>query len=64
VADGAQRSVQHSGYRLVLVEVRDEVAFVNGRSVVPLAELRSTDFSGCAAGSHVPIRSFRYETQV
>jgi hypothetical protein len=38
--EGVQRYVWHSAYGAMLIEVRDGAAFVNGRRVLTLAEMR------------------------
>lgn len=38
--EGVQRYVWQSAFGLMLIEVRDGVAFVNGKRVLSLAELR------------------------
>ncbi len=39
--EGVQRTVWHSAFGDMLIEVRDGVAYVNGARVMTLAELRS-----------------------
>jgi hypothetical protein len=39
-SDGVQRDVWHSAFGPMLIEVRDGAAFVNGKQVLPMAELR------------------------
>jgi hypothetical protein len=39
-SEGVQRYVWQSAFGPMLIEVRDGVAFVNGKQVLPMAELR------------------------
>jgi hypothetical protein len=41
--EGIQRYVWHSAYGAMLIEVRDGAAFVNGKRVLTLAEMREAD---------------------
>lgn len=40
-SEGVQRYVWHSAYGVMLIEVRDGAAYVNGQRVTSLMELRS-----------------------
>lgn len=44
--EGVQRYVWQSAFGPMLIEVRDGVAFVNGKRVLPMAELRDPGCSG------------------
>lgn len=50
-SEGVQRYVWHSAYGEMLIEVRDGVAFVNSKRVVPIAELREGGSASQLAGS-------------
>jgi hypothetical protein len=41
--EGVQRYVWHSAYGAMLIEVRDGAAFVNGKRVLTMAEMREAD---------------------
>lgn len=42
-SEGVQRYLWHSAFGVMLIEVRDGTAFVNGARVASIAELRSTE---------------------
>jgi hypothetical protein len=45
-SEGVQRYVWHSAYGAMLIEVREGSAYINGRRVVSMQELRSADTNG------------------
>ncbi|UUX97287.1 hypothetical protein [Aquabacterium sp. J223] len=42
-SEGGQRYVWNSAFGAMLIEVRDDVAFVNGARVASMAELRAAE---------------------
>lgn len=45
-SEGVQRYVWHSAYGAILIEVREGSAYVNGRRVVSIQELRPAETNG------------------
>jgi hypothetical protein len=48
-SEGVQRYVWQSAYGAMLIEVRDGAAYVNGRRVTSMQELRTNDGAGVGA---------------
>jgi hypothetical protein len=48
---GVQRYVWQSAYGAMLIEVRDQVAYVNGRRVTSIHELRKGDSEGLGSAN-------------
>lgn len=44
-SEGVQRYVWHSAFGAMLIEVREGAAFVNGRRVVSIADMRVGEFA-------------------
>jgi hypothetical protein len=53
-SEGVQRYVWHSAYGEMLIEVREGSAYVNGRRVVSMPELKYTDTNGTTASARGP----------